>query len=114
MTNMIDLSRIVDDTKCGVICETEGELRMFVDAIKSQRKDIDIGSFKNSDRKMSESYYHGKAYFLNFKNTKYLQYGNPKSLPEGLYAIPISDLLSVQDLPDINADQTQALSMLGL
>lgn len=114
MISMIDLSRIVDDTKCGVICETEGELRMFVDAIKSQREDIDIGSFEDSDKKMSESYYHGKAYFLNYKNGKYLQYGNPKSLPAGLYAIPLSELLSVQDLPDINVDQTQALSMLGL
>mgnify|MGYP006313475231 CR=1 FL=1 len=74
---MLDLNRIPDGKWYGVICDTEQELRDFIEAVKFQRCDIDIGLF-NDPRKMSNSRYHGKAYFLNYLGSKRLQHGTPE------------------------------------
>ena len=109
---MIDLSRIPDDKTWGVICENEDDLVEFVEAIKTQRKDVDIGSFRNKT-KLSESFYHGKAYFLNYSNSHRLQHGEPRSLPGGLITMTIHQLRVCVDLPEIQADQVESLSLFG-
>lgn len=110
---MINLSRIPDDKSWGVICNTEQELREFVEAIKSQRPDIQIGSFRNSS-KLSEEYYHGKAYFLNYRDSHNLQHGLPGNLPENLHTLTFDELLTAPELPDIDANLLESLSTLGL
>ena len=110
---MIDLSRIPDDRRWGVFCETEQELRELVDAIKSQRKDVDLGLFANP-LNLAETKYHGKAFFLNYARSKRLQYGDLGQLPVSLITMKFEELLCAQDLPDIDASQLETLSMLGL
>lgn len=110
---MLDLKRIPDDKWYGVICNTEQELRDFIEAVKFQRCDIDIGLF-NDPRKMSNSRYHGKAYFLNYLGSKRLQHGTPESLPRELHTLKFEELLCAPDLPDIDMGQLEALSLLGL
>lgn len=110
---MLDLNRIPDDRLWGVICDTEQELRDFIEAVKFQRCDIDIGSF-DDPRRMSNSSYHGKAYFLNYLGSKRLQHGSPRSLPRELHTLKFEELLCAPDLPDIDMGQLEALSLLGL
>lgn len=110
---MLDLRRIPDDKWYGVICNTEQELRDFIEAVKFQRCDIDIGLFDDS-RRMSNSIYHGKAYFLNYLGSKRLQHGTPGSLPSELHTLKFEELLCAPDLPDIDMGQLEALSPLGL
>lgn len=110
---MLDLNRIPDDKWYGVICDTEQELRDFIEAVKFQRCDIDIGLF-NDPREMSNSRYHGKAYFLNYLGSKRLQHGTPESLPRELHTLKFEELLCAPDLPDIDMGQLEALSLLGL
>ena len=109
----VDLSRIPDDKWWGVICENEKDLIEFVNAVKDQRKDINIGLF-DDPRKMSNSIYHGKAYFLNYLGSKRLQHGTPESLPRELHTLKFEELLCAPDLPDIDMGQLEALSILGL
>lgn len=109
----VDLSRIPDDKWCGVICENEQDLVEFVNAIKDQRKDIDIGSF-NDPSNLANPRYHGKAYVLNYLGSKRLQFGRPDSLPGELCTMMFEELFCAPDLPDIDADQLEMLSMLGL
>lgn len=109
----VDLSRIPDDKWWGVICENEKDLIEFVDAIKDQRKDVDIGSF-NDPSKLTDPRYHGKAYFLNYLGSKRLQNGWPDDLPSELNTMRLEELFYAPDLPDIDADQLEMLSMLGL
>ena len=109
----VDLSRIPDDKWCGVICENEKELAEFVNAIKEQREDVDIGSFKDTS-KLANPRYHGKAYFLNYLGSKRLQHGRPDGLPSELNTMRFEELFCAPDLPDIEADQLEMLSMLGL
>lgn len=110
---IIDLSRIPDDKWYGVICNSELELRTFVEAIKTQRSDIDIGSFSDK-RKLAERRYHGKAYFLNYLGSKHLQTGDPAGLPRELRTMSFDELLVAPELPDIDFNQLEALSLLGL
>lgn len=108
----LDLNRIPDDRLWGVICNTEQELRAFIDAVKIQRSDIDIGSLGNPSR-LSDGQYHGKAYFLNYRDSKCLQMGTPRNLRDGLYTMGFQELVCAPELPDINIDQLEVLSMLG-
>ena len=85
----------------------------FVNAIKDQRKDINIGSF-NDPSKLADPRYHGKAYFLNYLGSKRLQHGRPDSLPSELNTMRFEELLCAPDLPGIDTDQLEKLSMLGL
>jgi hypothetical protein len=110
---MLELSRIPDDRLWGVICNTEQELKDFVEAVKSQRSDIDIGSFGNQSTLAMERY-HGKAYFLNYLGSRHLQQGTPVGLPRDLSTMSFEELLIAPELPDIDTDQIEALSMLGL
>ena len=109
----VDLSHIPDDKWWGVICENEQDLVEFVNAIKDQRKDIDIGLFNNPS-KFADPRYHGKAYFLNYLGSKRLQHGTPKSLPRELHTLKFEELLCAPDLPDIDMGLLEALSLLGL
>lgn len=110
---MVDLSRIPDDRYWGVICETEEELKEFVSAVKTQCKDISVGSFVHPSE-ISKKHYRGKAFFINYSNSRRVQYGEVAALPSNTKTMRFDELLSVQDLPDISADQLGVLSMLGL
>ncbi len=110
---MSDLKRIPDARYWGVICDTEEELREFVSAVKTQRKNIDVGTFAHSSE-ISREYYRGKAFFINYSNSRRIQYGDIEALPSNVKTMRFDELLSVQDLPDISADQLGVLSMLGL
>jgi hypothetical protein len=109
----VDLSRIPDDKWWGVICENEQDLVEFVNAVKDQRKDIDIGSF-NDPSNLANPRYHGKAYVLNYLGLKKLQFGRPDSLPGELSTMKFEELFYAPDLPDIGTDQLGMLSLLGL
>lgn len=109
----VDLSRIPDDKWWGVICENEKDLVEFVNAVKDQRKDIDISPF-NDPSKLADPRYHGKAYVLNYLGSKRLQYGRPDSLPSKLSTMMFEELFCAPDLPGIDTDQLEKLSMLGL
>lgn len=109
----VDLSHIPDDKWWGVICENEQDLVEFVNAIKDQRKDIDICSFSDPS-KLADPRYHGKVYFLNYLGSKRLQYGRPDALPSELNTMRLEELFCAPDLPDIDAGQLEMLSMLGL
>lgn len=107
---VLDFGVITDETKVGILCTTLGQAEMLIDAVKIQRPDINTGDWPKLLRSETHA---NRAYFLNYRNSKRLQHGDPKHLPDGLTYIPFEALL-MDDFPNIDANKTGILSLLGL
>lgn len=109
--SMLNLSAINDDTKVGVFCETLSQVEMLIDAVKTQRQDINTGDWP---RDLKESTHANRAYYLNYRGSKRLQHGKPDVVRDiGLSYLHFEELW-MEDLPDIEVDQIGILSLLGL
>ena len=108
---MLNLCIISDDKKQGVLCESLDQVRELVEAIKSQRPDIDIGDWTTE---LKESKHANRVYLLNYCGHKRLQHGRVSDIKTlGLSYLQFHELL-MYDLPEIDANQTDILSLLGL
>ena len=106
---VLNLDLIVDEAKTGILCTSEGQITALVAELKLQRPDIDVSAWsRNNDR------YVGDVFFLNYSGSKMLQRGSMSTVKNlGLGFIPFEELMQ-QDLPEINANETGILSLLGL
>lgn len=112
MTLVIDLSKITDDEKQAVHCRTIEEAQIFLDAVRVQRTDIGTTHW---ERTLTSKKYEGKAFMLSYTGCKQLRYGEAFDLKrQGIEIIPFEALLRSFDLPEIDANQTGILSLLGL
>lgn len=109
--SVLNLSAIKDDTKVGVFCETLSQVEMLIDAVKAQRPDINIGDWPKD---LKEGMHANRVYYLNYRGNKRLQHGRPDVVRDmGLLYLQFEELW-MEDLPDIEVDQTGILSLLGL
>ena len=108
---VLNLSVIPDDRKVGVLCETLGQVEMLIDAVRSQRSDVDVGDWC---RELKKSKHANRVYFLNYCGSKSLQHGRPAEIKAlGLRSISFDELWW-NDLPEFEENQTGILSLLGL
>ena len=110
MVPMLNLSLITDDTRIGVLCKTLDQFEMLLNAVKTQRPDIDCELHLS----FTESNYANKAYFLNYNRSKRLQCGSLDVVHDlGLTYFQFNELWE-DDLPEFEENQTGILSLLGL
>lgn len=108
---MLNLSAIPDDMKFGVLCETLSQVEMLIDAVKTQRPDVTI---RIRPEELRVDVHANRAYYLNYRGDRLLQHGNPSVVRGlGLSYLRFEELW-VDDLPDIEGNQTGILSLLGL
>lgn len=105
---VLNLDLIVDEGKTGILCSSEGQIAALISELKLQRPDIDVSAWDRNNHK-----YVGDVFFLNYAGAKCLQRGSMSTVKNlGLGFIPFEELIQ-QDLPDINANETGILSLLG-
>lgn len=108
---MLDLSVITRDESQAVHCRTLEEAQLLYHAVKEQRPDIHMYGWSgppDSDR------YVDKAYILSWHGFRAFKYGDVEYLRKnGVEIIEFGGLL-LQDLPDIEANQTDIFSLLGV
>ena len=108
--SVLNLSAISDDSKIGVLCETLSQVEMLIDAVKTQRPDIDTGDWHKDLNKGTHT---NRAYYLNYNKSKRLMHGDPAGVRSiGLSYIGFDDLWQ-DDLPEFRANQADILSLLG-
>lgn len=109
---VLDLGAIASDQWQAVHCRTLEEAQRFLDAVKEQRPDIGTKSWEPI---LVDSKYEDKAFMLSYCGCKSLKFGSVSHLKsEGIEIIPFEALLYSFELPEVEANQTGILSLLGL
>lgn len=109
---MLDLGVITSDQWQAIHCRTLEEAQCLLDAVKEQRPDINIGSWKPV---LVDKKYEDKAFILSYCGCKRLKFGSVSYLKsEGIEIIPFETLLHCINLPEVEPNQTGILSLLGL
>lgn len=112
MTYVLNLGVIASDQWQAIHCRTLDEAQRLLDAVKEQRPDIYTGNWESI---LSDKKYEDKAFMLSYCGCKRLKYGSVSHLKsEGIEIIPFEALLYSFNLPEIKANQTGILSLLGL
>lgn len=110
MISVLNLDLIVDDRRTGIHCTSAEQVAELVSTIKLQRPDVDVSAWF----KVDYSRHMNNVFFLNYSGAKALQTGSMSIVESlGLGFVPFEELVQ-HDLPEINANETGILSLLGL
>lgn len=107
---VLNLGLIQDDRSIGVLCETLDQFEVLLDAIKTQRPDVDC----ELHLEKTASNYANKVYYLNYCNNRVLQMGNPAEVHILRLTYFRFEELWIEDLPDISVNKKGIMSLLGV
>lgn len=109
---MLDLNIIINDEKQAIHCRTLEEAQQLLDAVRKQRTDINTYSWEST---LVNKKYEDKAFMLSYCGCKSLKFGSvPNLRSQGIEIIPFEMLSRYFDLPEVEANQTGILSLLGV